>query len=145
MAKALPVVLRVVAAAGLVWLIYALHGSRFFRLYPLAVVLVVLGVFAQSLLPGRTPVAERVALRMGESPTPSLRRYCRAATRAWAIFLSLHALVTLASVFCSPRVWALYNGAIAYVLLGAMFLGEYLVRRKVRHAETAATAPAALR
>lgn len=37
----------------------------------------------------------------------------------------------------SDRAWAIYNGGIAYGLIGAMFAVEWLVRQRVkrRHAE----------
>jgi uncharacterized membrane protein len=34
-------------------------------------------------------------------------------------------------MYTSLEVWALYNGLLAYLLMGAMFAGEWLVRRKV--------------
>ena len=123
--------LRVVGAVALVWLLYCLKANVWFRLYPAVVVSIALAIFAFSLR--GMPVAERFARCWGEQLDERGIAYCRKATLAWVVFLSLHLAVTLATVFCASReVCAIYNGCVAYVLLGAMFLGEWLVRRRVR-------------
>ena len=123
--------LRVVGAVALVWLLYCLKANVWFRLYPAVVVSIALAIFAFSLR--GMPIAERFARCWGEQLDEKGVAYCRKATIAWVIFLSLHLAVTLATVFFASReVWAIYNGCVAYVLMGAMFLGEWLVRRRVR-------------
>lgn len=115
----------------MVWLVYLFRGNVWFRLYPVVVTGAVLAAFALSLR--WTPLVERFALRMGASLDAGGREYCRKATVAWTVFLAAHFAVTVATVFLSLETWALYNGCIAYVLIGAMFLGEFAVRRVVRH------------
>ena len=123
--------LRVVGAVALVWLLYCLKANVWFRLYPAIVVTIALAIFAFSL--HGMPIAERFARCWGEQLDEKGVAYCRKATIAWVIFLSFHLAVTLATVFFASReVWAIYNGCIAYLLMGAMFLGEWLVRRRVR-------------
>ena len=123
--------LRVAGAIALVWVLYLLRANVWLRLYPAAVVALALLVFAVSLR--GMPLVERIARARGEALDARGVAYCRAVTRAWVIFLSLHLAVTVATAFAPPAVWAFYNGALAYVLLGAMFVGEWLVRRRVRH------------
>jgi uncharacterized membrane protein len=49
------------------------------------------------------------------------------------VFLLCNGAIALYTALVSSReVWALYNGLIAYGLMGAMFAGEWLVRRWVR-------------
>ena len=123
--------LRVVGAVALVWLLYCLKANVWFRLYPAVVVTIALAIFAFSL--HGMPIAERFARCWGEQLDEKGIAYCRKTTIAWVIFLSLHLVVTLATVFFASReVWAIYNGCIAYILMGAMFLGEWLVRRRAR-------------
>ncbi len=121
---------RLVGAVALVWLLYFLKANVWFRLYPAVVVAVALAGFAVSLF--RTPLVECFARRMGEPLDARGVAYCRKVTVAWVVFLSAHLAVTIATVFASRTAWALYNGCLAYVLLGAMFAGEWLVRRRVR-------------
>lgn len=113
-----------------VWAIYLLKAHVAFRLYPAIVVGVFLAVFLFSLF--RKPFVEIAAERMGEHLDEHGIAHCRKATIAWAIFLSMHLAVTIATIFMSAKVWAVYNGFVAYLLLGAMFAGEYLVRRRCR-------------
>ena len=54
-------------------------------------------------------------------------------TRAWCVFFVLNGGIALwTAVAASDAAWALYNGGIAYLLMGAMFLGERCLRP--RHA-----------
>ena len=124
-------VLQAAATVSMVWLVYLFRGNVWFRLYPVVVTGAVFAAFALSLR--WTPLVERFALRMGASLDAGGREYCRKATVAWTVFLAAHFAVTVATVFLSLETWALYNGCIAYVLIGAMFLGEFAVRRVVRH------------
>lgn len=122
--------LRLACAVALVWVLYLLKANVWFRLYPAVVVAVALAVFAISLF--RTPLVERFARGMGEVLDARGVAYCRKVTVAWVVFLSVHLAVTVATVFARREVWAFYNGCLAYLLMGAMFAGEWLVRRRVR-------------
>ena len=124
------IILRLTATIGVVWAVYLLRAGVWFRLYPAAMVAVALAFFALSLR--RTPLVETFARRMGETLDERGVAYCRRVTVAWTVFLLVHFAVTLATVFASHEVWAIYNGFLAYVLIGAMFAGEWLVRRRVR-------------
>lgn len=123
-------VLRLALTPLVVWGIYILKANVWFRLYPAVMVALALAFFAFSLF--RTPIAECFARRMGENPDERGIAYCRTVTRVWTAFLAVHLAVTIATVFASYGVWAFYNGFLAYVLMGALFAGEYVVRRRVR-------------
>ena len=129
----LKIALRVALSAALVWALYSLRASAWARAYPLAVCLAAFSAFALSLRPGRTPLVETFARRMGEDLDDAGLRYCRSVTVVWAVFLALHSLVTAATLFLSPRVWAWYNGCVAYALFGTLFTAEWIVRRRMRH------------
>lgn len=122
--------LRIALTPIVVWALYLIRANIWFRLYPAVMVSVALAAFAVSLF--RTPLVEVLARRMGESLDDRGVDYCRRVTVVWTVFLSAHLVVTLATVFASREVWALYNGFIAYVLMGALFLGEWLYRRRIR-------------
>ena len=80
----------------------------------------------------RTPAVEVFARRMGEAIDDRVKEYCRKVTLVWVGFLAVHFLMTLATVFASYEIWAVYNGFVAYVLMGTLFVGEWLVRRRIR-------------
>lgn len=124
--------LRIALTPVVVWALYLLRANVWFRLYPAIIVSLALAAFAASLL--RTPLVEIFARRMGESLDDRGVAYCRRVTVVWTAFLAAHLAVTVLTVFASRETWALYNGFIAYVLMGALFLGEWLYRRRLRRA-----------
>lgn len=131
-------------AAALAALLLACAGlalasgePHWFRFYPVAVNGVLLLLFGASLWRG-PPVAERLArLREPDLP-PAAVHYTRQVTRAWcAFFLVNGGLALYTALTASLEVWALYNGVIAYLLMGCLFAGEWLLRRRVRRRQHA--------
>lgn len=102
------------------------------RGYPVLLSLVLLAVFAASLRSGM-PVIERLArLREPELPDSAVR-YTRQVTRVWALFFAVNAALAAGLALWAPLSWwALYTGLIAYLLMGLLFAGEWLVRQRVR-------------
>ena len=121
---------RVALTPVIVWALYLLKANVWFRLYPAMMVAIALAAFSVSLF--RTPLVESIARRMGEDLNERGVAYCRTVTRVWTAFLAVHLAVTIATVFASQEVWAIYHGCVAYVLMGALFAGEWIVRRRVR-------------
>ena len=121
---------RVALTPVIVWALYLLKANVWFRLYPAMMVAIALAAFSVSLF--RTPLVESIARRMGEDLDERGVAYCRTVTRVWTGFLAVHLAVTIATVFASQEVWAIYNGCVAYVLMGALFAGARTVRRRVR-------------
>jgi uncharacterized membrane protein len=78
---------------------------------------------------------ERLArLREPELP-PEGVAYTRRVTQAWCVFFVFNGTVALATaLWASEAAWSLYNGVIAYGLMGLMFGGEFLLRRRMRKA-----------
>src|SRR5690606_36147533 len=94
------------------------------KLYPVLVNAVLLCAFAASLW--RPPsVIERLA-RLAEPNLPAEGvRYTAAVTRVWCAFFVLNGAAALyTALFTDERAWALYNGLVAYMLMGALLLGE---------------------
>lgn len=129
-ARLLKTVVRLLLAVGVVWAIYLLKAHACFRLYPVFMVALALALFARSLW--TTPLVEVFARRMGEGLDARGVAYCRNVTRVWVSFLAVHLLVTCATLFASDEIWILYNGCLSYLLMGALFLGEFLYRRRVK-------------
>jgi uncharacterized membrane protein len=107
------------------------------KLYPVLVNGALLAAFGASLVSGM-PVVERLArLREPELP-PAGVAYTRRVTQAWCVFFVLNGAIALGTaLFASSAVWSLYNGVIAYILMGLMFGGEYLLRlrfKRLHHA-----------
>jgi uncharacterized membrane protein len=105
-------------------------------LYPVIVNAVMLFVFASSLVRPPT-VVERIA-RLKDPDLPAeANGYLRGVTIAWVVFFVCNGAIALYTALASSlETWTLYNGFIAYLLIGAMFGGELLTRTRVmrRHA-----------
>lgn len=102
------------------------------RWYPVLVNASLLGLFGVTLWHPPS-MAERLArLREPDLP-PHAVTYTRQVTVAWCgFFLVNGGLAALTAAWGSDRTWALYNGGLAYALVGLFAGGEYLVRRRVR-------------
>lgn len=116
----------VVAAITLVW-----KHSDAMLFYPVLVNWTLFVLFVHSLAYPPT-VIERIArLKDAELTHPAIA-YTRRVTAAWTIFFACNGAAALyTAVASSKETWMLYNGFVAYVLIGAMFAGEFLVRCRV--------------
>jgi uncharacterized membrane protein len=85
--------------------------------------------FSASLRDGM-PMIERFA-RIVEDDLPDFTiPYCRKVTIVWCAFLAANALCVLVLALAAPlEWWALYSGLIAYLLVGALVLGEFVVHK----------------
>ena len=102
------------------------------KLYPALVNGVMLGLFAVSLWRGPTVVERLARMRETHFP-PAAIAYTRRVTQVWCGFFLVNGLIAIATaLWASAAVWALYNGLLSYVAMGALMGGEWLVRRRVR-------------
>lgn len=101
------------------------------KFYPVVVNAAWLLFFATSL--AGVPAIERFARLKHPDLSPSAQRYCRRVTICWCFFFLVNgAIAADSALFRSLQWWTLYNGLISYGLIGAMFAGEFLVRRWVQ-------------
>lgn len=102
------------------------------RAYPVAISLAMAAVFAASLRYPPT-VVERIARLSEPDLPPDGVVYTRQVTGVWVGFLLVNAAISLwTAIWGSLDQWALWNGLLSYLAMGALFAGEYLVRRVVR-------------
>jgi uncharacterized membrane protein len=102
------------------------------RAYPVVMNLAACGAFAITL---RHPpsLIERIARLREPALPPEGVRYTRRVTQVWAGFLAANAGVSAALAAGGTLAqWTLWNGLLAYLLMGALFAGEWLVRGRVR-------------
>jgi len=98
---------------------------------------VFLFVFGLTLFQG-PPMIYRFAVLADKSipNSPGEKRiaeYCRKVTVAWVLFFVFNGSMALFTIFSgSDALWSVYNGGVSYILIGALFAGEYLVRKKVQ-------------
>ena len=76
--------------------------------------------------------SRRIARSANHDVSGAATRYMRQVTWVWCgFFIANGAAALYTTLFASMEAWALYNGLIAYILIGALLAGEYLVRRVV--------------
>jgi uncharacterized membrane protein len=114
--------------------VFATGSSATLLYYPVVVNAMLFAVFGYSVLHPPT-VIERIArLREPELPASGVA-YTRRVTIAWLVFFAGNGAVALATALAGDvAVWSLYNGLVAYLLIAAMFAGEFVIRRRVRRA-----------
>jgi uncharacterized membrane protein len=119
------------AAGGAVLLVVAsvlANAGLPLKLYPVLVNLTLLAVFAVSLRHPPSAIERIARLRDPQLP-PEAIAYTRRVTQVWCGFFVLNGSIALyTALLSSDATWALYNGLVAYVLMGMLFLGEWLVR-----------------
>ncbi len=121
--------LAVSVALTLAWLV---KDSADIVLYapPLLIILLLLGLFTRSLLPGNKPLISRIAQLMHKEPSAELLRYTRAVTIGWVIFLSLMLLEVIGlTLFTSQEQWSLFTNFYNYLFMAVFFLLEFILRR----------------
>ncbi|MGB5108915.1 MAG: hypothetical protein WBO07_03970 [Formosimonas sp.] len=100
--------------------------------YPAAVNLVLLVVFAYSLYRPPT-IVESFARAHEPNFSDKAIGYTRRVTQVWCVFFLLNGGVAVWTAFyASTQTWALYNGLIAYMLSGLLFVCEWVFRRYYR-------------
>ncbi|MFI5340073.1 MAG: hypothetical protein ACHQ7N_09570 [Candidatus Methylomirabilales bacterium] len=120
-------------AAGLLLAVLAfeLNNALLLKIYPVLVNGSLVVIFGSSLRYPPT-TAERIArLRMPDLPQVAVT-YTRRVTQVWCVFFVGNGLMALWTALRWPdQAWFIYNGVIAYVLVAALFAGEWLVRQRV--------------
>ncbi len=98
------------------------------KLYPVLVNAALLGIFAYSLLSPPSIIEHFARLTEPELPARAIR-YTRRVTQVWCGFFAANGVIALVTaLWTSSATWTLYNGLIAYLMMGLLFAGEYVVR-----------------
>lgn len=134
----LRVVTQVVAVAGITLCVASslLKTHQLLLFYPVVVNTVMLTVFGGSLW-SAMPIVERLA-RLQEPTLPDAAvRYTRRVTQVWCAFFILNGGIALfTALHGDMSLWTVWNGMVAYVLMGTLMAGEWLVRRRMIKRDT---------
>jgi uncharacterized membrane protein len=109
-----------------------LNQAGALRLIPVLINVSCLIAFALTL---RHPpsMIERFARLQDPILSPDAIAYTRKVTIVWCVFFVLNGSTALyTALYTSMEIWTLYNGLIAYILMGLLFAVEYLVRLRVK-------------
>ena len=115
-------------------IVFAMNSSATLLYYPVLINLILFVLFGYSLLHPPSVIEQIARMREPDLPASGVA-YTRKVTFAWQIFFVINGSIALATAMRGDvPLWSMYNGFIAYLLMGAMFLIEYLIRRRVRAA-----------
>lgn len=122
---AIPALLLVGVVAAASWW----NDARFLLMVPVLVNLALLLAFGRTLVGSGPPLVETFARLQDGDLSPEEVAYCRSVTRVWCVFFLANAAVTLwLALRADTGLWALYTGAVAYLLAGLLFSIEFTVR-----------------
>jgi uncharacterized membrane protein len=123
--------LSLLALAGLLHVLTRMGGGMYALFVPSVVTpAAVLAVFAGSLRAGQVPVATRLARLSRDALEPEVLVYTRRVTALWVLILAAIAVGNAALALFAPLpVWSLFSNFVNYLLVGLVFVLEYLYRR----------------
>lgn len=97
--------------------------------YPVFMNALMLMVFTASLVKPPSVIERLARLRHPDLP-PEGVLYTRRVTQVWCGFFAVNGAIAAWTAFAASReIWVIYNGLISYLLMGALFAGEWLFRR----------------
>lgn len=108
------------------------NSEAMIRFYPVVINVAMLMVFVWSLF--KPPCVIETLARLSDPELPEQAiPYTIKVTKAWCAFFTFNgAVAAFTAMFMSLESWTIYNGFIAYILIGLMFTVEFLIRRKVK-------------
>ncbi|NRB38726.1 MAG: hypothetical protein HRU20_09710 [Pseudomonadales bacterium] len=108
--------------------VYLQNSSIALRFYPVLINSGLFTLFFYSLFNSPT-IIERLA-RLQEPDLPeSGVIYTRKVTIVWCLFFIFNgSIAAYTALYCDLKTWTLYNGLIAYLLMGSLFGTEFIIR-----------------
>ena len=98
---------------------------------PVVISLVMLLVFGVTLRRGAMPMIERFARLQDPGLTADKQQWCRLWTWIWCSFFVVNATTAFVLAAVAPMAWwVFYTTTLSYGLMGLLFGGEWLLRRR---------------
>jgi len=116
--------LQLVVLGTFCCVVMLVNSEELLRFYPVIMSLGFSALFAFS-LKSKTSLIERFAKMSGQDYPEAAIEYMRNLSKIWAMLLFVNAFIAAYTACCvSLKSWTLYNGLIAYFLLGGFAVGE---------------------
>ena len=119
---------------GILYFSFAIWSDQLLtlRFYPVIANATVLALFSWSLF-SPPSLIERIARIQHPNLPPEGVIYTRRVTQVWCLFFIINGSIALVTaLWCDIETWSLYNGLIAYLLMGILFAGEYIIRLRTQ-------------
>ncbi len=122
--------LAICAAITLVFaVLWFWNDERLLKLWPALINALMACYFSYTLYCPPTLPARMASREFNDGLPPLVEFYTRRVTQVWIVFFIANgALAVYTALYGSRELWALYNGLIAYGLMGLLFALEYLYR-----------------
>ncbi|MDR2952673.1 MAG: AMP-binding protein [Treponema sp.] len=122
---------------GLGALCLIVNSSIILKFYPLLMNGLFLAAFGSTLFFPPSMIFRFATLQdksiRGSLTEKRVSAYCRKVTKVWCGFFIFNGSVAAWTIFSgSDALWSVYNGGISYILIGALFTGEFIVRKIVQ-------------
>jgi uncharacterized membrane protein len=99
---------------------------------PIVIPLGLLILFGRTLLPGHIPLITAISDAARGPLTPELEKYTRLLTQLWCVIFLL--IITWSAILPwlqQPELWSWFTNVINYGFVGAFFVIEFMVRKKI--------------
>ena len=108
-------------------------GSGMSLHYPVVVTMVFFTVFMLSLF-GEKTVIQIMAERWEKEPLDHIQiQYMRNLTKVWCVFFVINGAIAMHFAWRQQlEAWTIYTGAVSYLLVAMLFVGEKLVRSYIQ-------------
>ena len=128
------VLAQLTASIGLILVLSSiiLQQQDLLKFYPVAVSLSLFAIFAYSLTTPKSIITHIAEIQNRGSLPKKALLYTRNVTKVWCLFFTINASIAFISCFQSQQFWTLYNGLISYLLIGLLFMAEWVVRQRVQ-------------
>lgn len=124
---------KILVLALLAWIIATSisNDEELLRIYPAIISISMLILFAMTLKYPPSMIETIARLKDPQLPAAAIG-YTRKVTWVWCLFFAINGAIAIYSALYSSRgFWVLYNGIIAYILMGLLLAGEWLWRHHV--------------
>ncbi|MBN1799483.1 MAG: hypothetical protein JW822_12990 [Spirochaetales bacterium] len=123
-----------IVVAALAFLTFLTENAGLLKLYPVIINISLLASFGFTLFRGPSMIYRFAILKDKSIPdsadNKAIKSYCMVVTRIWCIFFIFNGSVSALTAFLADEIiWAIYNGFISYIFIGALLAGEYLYRK----------------
>ncbi len=120
----LPIVVGIALTAGS----FIAKQNEWLLYYPVVINLTMLALFGYSLKQGPSMIERLARLKEPDLPDEAIT-YLNKVTLIWCgLFIFNGCMALYTALYTSIEIWTLYNGLIAYLLIGSLLGGEWLYR-----------------
>ena len=134
--KQLKPLISITIASGIMGLlIITFNDPLYVKLNPVIVNFTLLFLFGYTLIKPPSMIEVFARIKTPDLPENAVL-YTRKVTQVWCMFFVFNIIVSsYTALYSSIKIWTLYNGLIAYLLMGILFAIEYAIRSiKIKNA-----------